>query len=114
MNAQQLSNIRLITEFIQNNLHTRVTAGSLALKAGMSLSGFRTAFKKEYGLNVFAFTQQKRMQLAFDLIVANYLPLKQIARQCGFKNNSHFSRAIKKQFGTTPAHIRQQSLRSKK
>jgi AraC-like DNA-binding protein len=95
--------------FIENNPGKKMRAGSLAAMAGMSVSGFRTAFKAAYGITVHAFVQQQRMLLAFELLRANYLPIKQIAAACGFDHTSHFGRAVKKYYGKTPQQLRQQA-----
>ena len=87
--------------FIGKNLHRKITAKTLAARAGIGVTGFRDAFQQQYGSNVFAFIHKQRMLLAHRLLIENYPPLKQIAAQCGFKHTSHFNRAIKKAFGFT-------------
>jgi AraC-like DNA-binding protein len=102
-----------IQAFIRINLHQKITAKSLSVKAGMSITGFRDAFRQHSGYNVFAYVKKERMQLAARLLIENYLPLKQVAAQCGYQHTSHFSRAVKRFLGFPPAQIRQQAVMQK-
>lgn len=81
----------------------------LAKNAGMSITKFRSSFHSLYGNNVFAHSQEKRMQLAYQLLIDNYLSIKEIAQRCGYEYASHFNTAFKKRFGFTAYLARQHS-----
>ncbi len=55
-----------------------------------------------YGVTIFEYRTQARMQEAKNLLVANHLTVTEIAGICGYSNASKFSAAFKKYFGLTP------------
>ena len=50
--------------------------------------------------------QRLRLQRAALLLASRADSVKQLAEQCGFKNEYHFSTAFKRQHGLAPSHYR--------
>ena len=63
-------------------------------------------FKKELGLNVWAYVQQLRLEHACRLLQNTDLRISQIAEEVGFRNLNTFYSAFKKQYGQSPNDIR--------
>ena len=74
----------------------------LARQAAMSTTKFKNLFKSVFGLPVYEYYQQKRMQYAADLLAEEQLAVRQVGEQVGYNNVSNFSAAFKKQFNVPP------------
>jgi AraC-like DNA-binding protein len=78
------------------------TIDVLAANAAMSRSKLKTLFRAVFGMPVFEFYQQHRLNYALHLIEARELTIGEIGLKIGYNNLSKFSRAFKKQFGFLP------------
>ena len=63
--------------------------------------------QQHFALAPMALLQRLRLQRAALLLASRADPVKQLAEQCGFKNEYHFSTAFKRQHGLAPSHYRQ-------
>lgn len=75
---------------------------ALCRKAAMSATKFKNLFKAVYGVPVYEYYQQKRMQEAATLIDGGGSSIKDLAAKVGYSNTSNFSAAFKKQFKISP------------
>lgn len=62
--------------------------------------------QQHFALAPMGLLQRLRLQRAALLLASSADPMKRLARQCGFKNEYHFSTAFKRQFGLAPSHYR--------
>ncbi|MEZ6955487.1 MULTISPECIES: AraC family transcriptional regulator [unclassified Aeromonas] len=62
--------------------------------------------QQHFTLAPMALLQRLRLQRAALLLASRADPVKQLAEQCGFKNEYHFSTAFKRQHGLAPSHYR--------
>ena len=72
----------------------------------MSVSQFGRAFKKATGLTPHRWLVQRRLEQAMDLLLGSNLPLAEIALDCGFSEQSHFTRTFTRLVGTSPGEWR--------
>lgn len=100
LNSFQLRNV---VEFIQSHLDEHVSLLDLAARANVSAFHFARQFRATVGLPPHQFVLQQRIQRSLGLVAARKLPLAQIAVDCGFHDQPHFTRAFRKIVGTTPA-----------
>ncbi|WGF92177.1 helix-turn-helix domain-containing protein [Aequorivita marisscotiae] len=63
-------------------------------------------FKKLYGTSVFRFCKQERMKKARLLIENTNLSMGEIAKICGYKSQTHFSKDFSAYFEIAPSKIR--------
>lgn len=82
------------------------TVESLAEVATMSRSAFAPAFASAFGRPPMTLVHQVRMQRAAQLLQRPDTTMDEIADRVGFASRSHFSRAFKKQHGTSPGAYR--------
>ena len=89
-------------ELINNSLKTPMNIRCIAKKLNVSESAITHSFKKEMGISVHKYIQQKRLILANSLIESGYRPSK-IYLDCGYSDYSAFYKAYFKMFGCSPS-----------
>jgi AraC family transcriptional regulator len=93
-------------ELLHVGLHEPPTLRSLAKQAGVHPVHFAAAFRRHYGCSTGEYLRRRRLQFARTKLADTTLSLAQIASDCGFADQSHFTRAFKRFAGATPAHYR--------
>jgi AraC family transcriptional regulator len=104
--------LRVVLEFIQDNLARRIVLRDLAALAGVSARHLERAFRQSVGIPIHAYVLRQRVSAARDLLVRQpLLTMEQIATQLGFSNASHFAAAFRRQTGHSPTLFRQLQTR---
>jgi AraC family transcriptional regulator len=98
--------VRSLTAHIDANLHTSLQCESLARLAGLSVSHFARAFKDTFGFSPHMFLMRRRLERAQGLMLETKGPLAQIASECGFADQAHFSRTFMQLTGESPGSWR--------
>jgi AraC family transcriptional regulator len=93
---------RQVVEYIADHLSGDVSLDALAKVVGLSRYHFIRAFKNTMGVTPHRYVVQQRVATAQKLMAAGRLPLREIAQQCGFADQSHFTRQFRRVTGTTP------------
>lgn len=78
----------------------------LAAACGLSRSHFARAFKATTGSSPFRWLLAQRIQRAKDLLLNSQSSIDQIAAQCGFADQSHFTHTFLKFANATPSQWR--------
>ncbi|MEP2669340.1 MAG: AraC family transcriptional regulator [Cyclobacteriaceae bacterium] len=76
---------------------------SLARHFGLNTNKLMTQFKRLFGMSVFEFLTQLRMDYAGQLLRDKNMMVVEVAQTLGYKNPNHFSAAFKKRFGIIPS-----------
>lgn len=74
----------------------------LGKKAGMSKVKLAQVFKQVYGVSIYNYYQNQRMQKAHELLITNNFSVKEVSEELGYKNLSNFILAFTKQFNAAP------------
>lgn len=90
-----------VKHFIRENLHESLTLQRLAQYIGLSEFHFARMFRQSFFQSVQPYIEQERIEYAKQLIPVTK-SLADVALQCGFANQSHFSRVFKKHTQLTP------------
>jgi transcriptional regulator GlxA family with amidase domain len=98
--------LQRVREYVETHLEKNISLQSLASTAGLSLSHFARAFKLSEGATPHEYLLQCRVRRAQELLAGTDLPLAEIARACGFSDQSHCTRRFRERFGITPASYR--------
>jgi AraC-like DNA-binding protein len=101
--ARQLENARRI---ISTKLSTPVRMPELARIAGMSESKLKRAFKARYGVTVFEYALERRMNHALELLRCKHEPVGQVAYAVGYRHQTSFASAFHEYFGILPSRAR--------
>lgn len=95
-----------VQEFLQTNLHQRITVASVARMLSLSEDYLNRLFRSQTGIPLHAFLTRKRMEAARKLCEESSLPIKQIALGLGYDDPLYFSRAFAKFYGLSPSQAR--------
>jgi AraC family transcriptional regulator len=107
LNAFQL---RAVLDCIESQLADDVSLLTLAQRAHISPFHFARLFRATVGVPPHRFVLRLRLERAISLMKAGKMTLAQIAVECGFHDQPHFTRAFQRRFHTTPAmHVRRHS-----
>jgi len=99
---------RAVRDYIQHHLARAITLDDLAGQAGMSRFHFARRFRSATGTTPHEFLLQQRVKRARTMLERTNTPLPEIARECGFADQSHLTREFKKRVGMTPGAYRAQ------
>ena len=99
---------------IAESVHERLTAGGaghitieqLAAEFGVGTTALKTAFKSVYGLPIYQYQKDLRLQKAQRLLRETTLPVSEVAAEAGYANPAKFSSAFKNRFGVSPTAYR--------
>jgi AraC family transcriptional regulator len=90
-------------EYMRQNLSEKLSLESLACFSGMSVSHFTRVFRQETGLSPIDYLIEMRLDVACRLLLSGNIPLKQIALDCGFSSQAHFSASFQKKYKMAPS-----------
>ncbi|MFN0113007.1 MAG: helix-turn-helix domain-containing protein [Blastocatellia bacterium] len=91
---------------IQTNLHRPLSLEFLARRVNLSGSRLRNLFVKVVGVPLSEYAKLLRMEKARQLLVTEFLTIKEVMARIGIKDLSHFNRDFKLIYGVTPAQYR--------
>ncbi|HVM32405.1 MAG TPA: AraC family transcriptional regulator, partial [bacterium] len=103
--------IERVKNFIAKHFRETLKISHLAKMAGTSVSTFSRRFKKSTGVGFEKYLQNLRLEEARRLLALGSLPIVQVAKACGFKPGSYFSRFFRQRTGLTPEEFRKKSQR---
>lgn len=93
---------RRAMELLASSLAKELSLGSIAQECDLSLAYFGRAFKVSVGMSPHAWRQSRRVEQAKELLRSSAMPLTEIAADCGFADQSHFSRVFARHTNATP------------
>jgi AraC family transcriptional regulator len=99
---------RRAKELISANLEGNLSTGDLARECSLSAGHFARAFRRSTGLSPHKWLVWCRVEKAHALLRDGGLSLAEIARACGFADQSHFTRAYTRLRGISPGAWRRQ------
>jgi AraC-like DNA-binding protein len=77
-------------------------AGQAALACSMSLGHFERCFRMSAGMSPHHWIIKARMTKAKHLLVNDRASIADIAKQCGYSENCHFTRIFTREVGISP------------
>jgi AraC family transcriptional regulator len=98
-----------VAERLNEEFGSSLSNEELANEAGVHPVHLASVFRRFYGENIGEFVQRLRVERASVLLNNLEMPLTDIAYECGFSDQSHFSRVFKRRTGLTPGAFRSSS-----
>ncbi len=99
--------LQQVLDYIHAHLEQEVGLSDLAEIADMSQYYFCRLFSQSMGISPYQYVLQQRVERAKILLKNQTNSLADIALQCGFANQSHFTKHFRKQAGITPKAYRE-------
>lgn len=104
--AREASIATLAEKYILQNLNTKITLGRICLALHCSKATLTESFRRENGITVVQFLNEKRLERAATLLIQSSLSVGQVAQECGFSGVEYFSAQFKRRFGRSPLSFR--------
>ncbi|WFU45731.1 AraC family transcriptional regulator (plasmid) [Bradyrhizobium sp. CB82] len=98
---------RRAKEILRANLEGGVSVKDLARECGLSTAHFARAFRVSVGVTPHNWLVEQRIELSKKKLRDDRLPLADVAAECGFSDQSHFSRHFSRIVGASPGAWRQ-------
>jgi AraC family transcriptional regulator len=98
--------LQQVLEYINTYLDRDLELSKLAQVAGMSQYYFASLFKQSMSVAPWQYVMQQRLDRAKELLTQRDRSIVEIALQCGFKSQSHFTQQFRKFTGITPKRYR--------
>lgn len=98
--------LRRVIDFIETNLQESIGLDDLARAAGLSANHFLRVFKLATGETPYHFLRARRLERARQMLADNAMPLAELALECGFANQAHFTAAFSREVGVSPGRYR--------
>jgi AraC family transcriptional regulator len=95
-------------EILRSHIDGKISIADVAEACNMSRSHFIRAFRMTTGQTPHQWLLKHRVELAMGYLLNSQLSLGEIAHECGFADQSHFTRVITQAIGTSPGNWRRQ------
>ena len=104
--ARQAELIRHIRDHLLTDREGYTSLSWLAAEHEMSVSHLQKLFKQIYGVPVYHYIKEYRLEQAAVELVRSARPVTEIAQDAGYDNASKFSACFKERYGVTPSQYR--------
>ncbi len=101
--------VQKVKWIIQKEYGSNLSLEYLAGCVGLAPSYLSFVFKQETGENLVKYMTDYRMEMARKLLNDSALKIVQVARMCGYDNQSYFNRLFKNTYGMTPKQYREKN-----
>jgi AraC-like DNA-binding protein len=105
---------RRAKELMSAHLQRDISIADVATECSLSAGHFARAFRRSTGLSPHQWLLQRRIDEAHGLLHDRKLSLAEIARACGFADQSHFTKAYGRLRGIAPGAWRRQQEKTPK
>ena len=103
-----------VIEFIKENYMRHISLEEIARYTYMSKTYLSSLFKKETGYSISEYLNNIRIDRSQSLLVESDLSIIEIARICGFEDQSYFTKVFRKVTDITPKKFRESRGSAKK
>ena len=94
-----------ITDYIHSHLHEKISLTDLAGCLGLSVPHFEKMFRATFHCAPYRYVLECRVEKARLLLSSTQRSVVEIALDCGFANQSHFTRHFTRWVGISPARF---------
>lgn len=101
--------VQVLLDYIHTHYKDKITIEELAKTASISKTEVLRCFKSIIGLSPINYLNSYRLQKAAQLLINTENNIQEIATDCGFDDNSYFSKLFKKNYHVTPHSFRLQN-----
>lgn len=101
-----LSCIKQAIGYIRAESHREISLDEIACAVGLSKYYFAREFRRITGYSCISYLNNVRCERVKELLLGSVLSIGDIGRECGFLNQSYFSKTFKEYVGCTPGQYR--------
>ncbi len=105
INVEQLEKINLAQAILLSDLENPPSLTELAHKIGTNTNTLKKEFKAQFGVPVFKYLQNERLNKAHNLIKKERTTIQEAAWAVGYDSLGSFSNAFEKKFGYRPSQV---------
>ena len=105
-NKNLVAKVKEIHQYMLNHIDEKLTIACLADKHQISVTNLKKYFKEIYGLSIYAYLKEKRIQKAAELLRETNHEIGKIAGMVGYDNASKFSNSFKSIMGINPSEYK--------
>jgi AraC family transcriptional regulator len=98
---------RLVVQYIEENLDQNISLQDLAGLVQLSVFAFTRKFRADFQSAPHAYVMTQRLKRAQQQLARKDVPLKVVAANCGFSDQSHMNRVFRRLLNVTPVEFRQ-------
>ncbi len=102
--------VRQCCEYIQRNMHSRITLHNLSDFTGRSTGYISECFIKDLGMRPIEYIRSEKLSYASNILTFSDISVSAISDLLAFPSTSAFITYFKKQFGCTPLQYRNNSF----
>ncbi|HWX56323.1 MAG TPA: AraC family transcriptional regulator [Verrucomicrobiae bacterium] len=102
--------LKQVVSFIEENLADDLSLPAIATVSGLSVSHFKTLFRRSVGLPVHQYVIRRRVERAALLLRESRLGISEIALETGFAHQSHLALHMRRVLGISPRAVREDRL----
>ena len=107
-NEETVLKIKQIKDIIIENMADPPSLEELSKMVGLNIKKIKMGFKELYGLPVFTFLTNYKMETAKKILLEENQNVNEVSLQMGYSNSSHFIAAFKKKYNITPKQFTKQ------
>lgn len=105
LSNSQTSRLR---DFIEAHLSSTIRVDDLGRSVALSRNRFSRAFRRTFGQSPYAYVVRRRALRACEMMLGSAAPLSEVAQDCGFADQAHFTRVFRRVVGESPSVWRRQ------
>lgn len=105
LSARTRDQVRLAQERLLASMQAPPSLAELSRETGLNPTKLTAAFRAQFGMSVFGYLQEQRLQRAYALISSGRMSVAEAAFQTGY-TPAHFSGLFRKRFGRLPSSLR--------
>lgn len=106
----KIDSLNMSLNYIEKNLHRRITLEEVAEHINMSPFYLSKIFKKEIHINFVDYITERKMEKARELLISTKTPIMNIALDLGYNEPNYFSKVFRKATGITPSEYRDENF----
>ena len=106
VSAQKSSIAERAKKYINENIENKFGIAKICASLDCSKSTLLTSFKRTYGVTVNNYITDVRLERAKLLLLNDKKSISDVAYECGFADQSYFSKVFSKRFGLPPSEFR--------
>jgi len=101
-NPGEIAKVFKARQLLMEDLATPPTIATLARAVLMSESQLKASFREVFGVSVYQYFQQARLEKARELLAGSGRTVKEVGYELGFTNIGHFSRLFERAYKVKP------------